>query len=148
MKKYKNWKGKKYYIESQPDENKMFNFLLGISDKTILDIGQIFSFENILPKRMLFEFIIPRIADLLNLSKESSYQDIVISLCEEIAIDIPLDKFKLYTFQDFVKAITENYSPKKGKTQNIIPSFMKQNEIISHFVRDIIFEEIASKMIK
>jgi NTE family protein len=148
MKKFKIWKGKKYYIESEPDDERMFNFLLGISDKTIQDVGKIFGYENIPPKRMLFEFILPRISDLLNLSKESSYQDIVLGLSEEIAKDIALEKFKIYTFENFIKAITKTYSPKKGKIQNLIPSFMKQNEIISHFVRDSIFEEIASKIIQ
>ena len=33
--------------------------------------------ENIPPKRMLFEFILPNISKYLNLGKEDTYQDII-----------------------------------------------------------------------
>jgi NTE family protein len=147
MRKYRAWKGKTYFIEPEANDDRMIEFLLGIPDPVIEQVGQIFGYKNIPAKRMLFEFILPRISDLLILPKESSYQDIIIGLCEEIAKKVELNRFKLFTFDQFIREVSSLYVPKKKKQSQNIPTFIKQNELLSHFVSDSIFSEIASKII-
>jgi NTE family protein len=148
MKKFRNWKGNFYYIESEPSDKQILSFLLHFSEKTIQEVGEIFGYENMPINRMLFELIIPRIADLLGLTKESSYQDIIIAICEEIAKEIDLDRFQLYTFDSFIKTITESYIPKKESPLINIPSFIKTNELLSHFIKESLLKEIASIIIQ
>lgn len=147
LKLYKKWKGKFYYIEPKADYDHILRFLLDFPEEKVLDIGLIFGFRDIQPKRMMFEYIIPRIADLLGFSKGDSYEDIIIGICEEIAKDIKVDRFRLYTFEEFIGAINKNYYPAKLKSKSKIPAFIKQNEILSRTVKDEIFREIISKII-
>jgi NTE family protein len=154
MKHFKNWKGSRFYIKPEPSDERAFSLLFNFSDEVVFDIGQIFGYNNIPAKRMLFEFIIPRIVDLLSLPKDSSYQDILIGICEEIAREINLDRFRLYSLDGFIKAITESYQPEKEKEKekaklNVhLQDFLKKNELLSKFVKDKIFREIASKIIQ
>ena len=147
MKQWKGWKGKSYYIEAELNEDRTLELLNQFSDTTIQEVGQIFGFDKIPTKRMLFEFIIPRIADLLGLTKENSYEDIVIALCEEIAKDLRLEKFKLYTMNSLIESIVNHKIKKEEETPVSFPAFLKQNEILSRFIKTSIVKEIASKMI-
>ena len=100
-------KGREYYIEPVDDEI-VFNKLLELPDEFIIDIGSSMGFENIPPKRMMFEFILPNIAKYLNLNKEDSYQDIVIALLETMARERDIEKFKIYSLGEFLNLIVDN----------------------------------------
>lgn len=147
MKQWKGWKGKSYYIEPGLGEEKTFEILLQFSNETILEVGQIFGLLQISPKRMLFEFIIPRISDLLGLTKENTYEDILIALCEEIAKEYKLERFKLYTLESLIQSFM-NQTPKKREKSSVnFPTFLKQSETFSRLIKNNILKEIASKVI-
>lgn len=103
----KKLKGKEYYIEPVEDDL-IFSRLLQLPDNLILDIGKTMGLEDIPPKRMLFEFILPNISKYLNLNKEDDYQDIIISLLENMAKERDVDKFKIYSLRDFFNIIKNN----------------------------------------
>ncbi len=58
-------------------------------------------------KRTLFEEIIPRVAELLDLGKEATYEEIVVSFLEAQAMDLGMERFKIYSFTDFFNEIIE-----------------------------------------
>lgn len=147
MKLYKKLSGKRYYITPDPNEDRIISLFLTFNDQIIKEVGSIFGFQDIPPKRMLFEYILPRLADLLCLSKENSYQDILIGICEELADDIPLERFHFYTVYEFIKTIQEKYNQRKENPLWQIPKFVRQNELLSRVVKDSLLEEIASKVI-
>ena len=64
--------------------------------------------EDIPPKRMLFEFILPNISKYLGLNKEDSYQDIIIGLFENMARERYIEKFKIYSLDEFFNLIMDN----------------------------------------
>ena len=103
----RNLKGREYYIEPI-DEKIIFNKLLELPDKFILDIGKSMGLENIVPKRMLFEFILPNISKYLNLGKEDTYQDIIIALFEAMARERNIEKFKIYSLGEFLNLVMDN----------------------------------------
>ncbi|MPN41695.1 hypothetical protein SDC9_189250 [bioreactor metagenome] len=72
--------------------------------------------EDIPPKRMLFEFILPNLSKYLNLNKEDNYQDIVIALLENMAKERQIEKFKIYSLSDFFNLIKDN--EKESNFQN------------------------------
>lgn len=107
IKAIRKLKGREYYIEPI-DDNIIFERLLEIPDEVILEVGESIGLSNIEPKRMLFEFILPNICKYLNLDKESTYQDIVITLFEDMAKERNIEKFKIYSLMDFIDKIKEN----------------------------------------
>ena len=103
----RNLKGREYYIEPV-DEKIIFNKLLELPDEFILDIGKSMGLDNIPPKRMLFEFILPNISKYLNLGKEDTYQDIIIALFETMARERNIEKFKIYSLSEFFSLVMDN----------------------------------------
>ncbi|WP_434797544.1 patatin-like phospholipase family protein [Terrisporobacter vanillatitrophus] len=115
IKAIRKLRGREYYIEPV-DDDLIFSKLLELPDELIIDIGTSMGLEDIPPKRMLFEFILPNLSKYLNLNKEDDYQDIVIALLENMAKERQIEKFKIYSLSDFFSLIKDN--EKEGNFQN------------------------------
>lgn len=107
IKAIRKLKGREYYIEPI-DDDLIFSKLLELPDELIIDIGISMGLEDIPPKRMLFEFILPNLSKYLNLKKEDNYQDIIIALLENMAKEREVEKFKIYSLSDFFNIIKDN----------------------------------------
>lgn len=107
IKAIRKLKGREYYIEPI-DDDLIFSKLLELPDELIIDIGLSMGLEDIPPKRMLFEFILPNLSKYLNLKKEDNYQDIIIALLENMAKEREVEKFKIYSLSDFFNIIKDN----------------------------------------
>jgi len=149
LKSFQGLKGKKYYIKPVNDEEIFANFLLAPGEKAILKLGETLGFKELPYRRLLFEHIIPKLAFLLDLGEESSYEDLVIGILEIIALDHNVERFKIYSLHDFFSAIritikeTDNL---KSKENLRIPAFVRQNDVLSRAVRDKIVRESAGEI--
>lgn len=103
----KNLKGKKYYIEPS-DDTIFFNIINNIPDNVILRIGETLKISPMHSKRMVFEKIIPTIADLLKLPNSATYQDIFIGLLEVLAKKENIEKYKVYDINGFIECIQKS----------------------------------------
>lgn len=144
---FKNLKGRKYYLESKDDKDFYLNFLINIGEKKILEIGKYLSLEGIPYRRMLFEYIIPRLTNLLDIEQNSTYEDIVIALMEKAAEKKEIKRFKVHSIEDFFQEITKHYQrdPQKGLTRNIpsgIPRFIRQYDLLSRAIKEEIITDI------
>ncbi|HHV64768.1 MAG TPA: patatin-like phospholipase family protein [Peptococcaceae bacterium] len=147
---YRQWqglKGRKYYLRPTGDEEFFMNFLLAPGEKAILRLGQSLGLTGIPYRRLLFEHIIPKFALLLDLSKESSYEDLVIAILELVAADNKVERFKIYSFNDFLAAIRKNC--RDGKFVNVgesprLPLFVKQSDILARAVKDKVVREMVN----
>lgn len=148
LKVFKSLKGRKYYIEPKNDEEFFLDYLLRIEEKRILRVGKILGFENIPYRRMLLEFILPRLSELLKISKSAGYEEFVIALIEEVAKKGNLKRFKIYSYDDFYSQAIENYNEYKKRPRNKIPNFIKQNEILSKAAKEPIIEEILFEIFR
>ncbi len=148
LKVFKNLKGRRYYLEPKNDEEFFLNYLLNIGEEKILKIGRILGIEDIPYRRMLLEFIIPRLIELLKLEKTISYEELVIALVEEIASKCELERFKIYNYDDFYSKAIEEYDIYKQKPKNKIPKFIKKNEILSLAAKEPIIEEIVFEIFR
>lgn len=107
IKAIRKLKGREYYIEPI-DDDLIFSKLLELPNELIIDIGISMGLEEIPPKRMLFEFILPNLSKYFNLNKEDNYQDIIIALLENMAKEREIEKFKIYSLSDFFYMIKDN----------------------------------------
>lgn len=148
IKIFKNLKGRRYYIEPKNNEEFFLNYLLNIDVKRVLKIGRILGIEPVPYKRMLLEFIIPRLIELLKLDKDTGYEELVIALVEEIAKKCKLDKFRIYEYDELYNKAIEGYEDFKGKPRYKIPRFIKQNELLSRAAKEPIIDEIVFEIFR
>lgn len=145
LKVIKKLKGREYYIEPA-DEDFIFSKLLQVPDEIILDVGESMGLRDIQPKRMLFEFIIPNIFKYLNLSLDSTYQDFVIALFEEMAKERDLEKFKIYTLSEFIYEI-RNYEKVIGFDNKINISIRGLKRLAIENLTKVNVELISDKLL-
>lgn len=99
----KGYIGDKFYVV--PTENeKVFNAILNLTAEQILKIVdgvKITGIDNMEPKKILFEKLIPLIQTRLKNMDTSTYQKAIISMIEYITED-ELKIYKLYTFEELL----------------------------------------------
>jgi NTE family protein len=124
---FKGLKGNKYYIEPLNDESFFIQYLLNISDESIAKLSKLLELENLSGKRALFENIIPRVASLLRVSEEDSYEDIFVALLESIADTYSIERFKIYNFMELVFEVSKVYKPGRFiRKDNVIENIAKE----------------------
>lgn len=143
-----NLKGKRYYLDFNKKEDYYIKYLMDLTEETLIDICNILGIKEKPSKRLLFEVIIPRLVELLDLDKDSNYEDIIISLFETLANTYKIKKFKIYNFDDFNKEIINMKKNNKIKDNKNIPKFIRNNEILSIAIKENIVREVAYKIIK
>ncbi|MDD4504063.1 MAG: patatin-like phospholipase family protein [Clostridiaceae bacterium] len=155
MRSLKGLKGRKYYIIPE-NEDKVFDIFCKLSDTFLKELGILFKIKEMPVKRMLFESIIPELANLLDLKVASEYQDILIGLLEVLAEDSGVNKYKIYSMEEFIGEI-KAYSEGKNKA-NIKRSRLKRERSLNKKLIDAlkkkhklrkaakkIFDEVCSR---
>ena len=144
LKVFRKRKGKKYYIEPMNDDSFFISYLAGLSDEKLEKLCRLFGIESCSGKRLLFEYVVPKVADLLGLPPEASYEDVALGLLEKIAGDCGMERFKLYDVKGFYAEITGNYSYREDEFVKEIPGFLRGTDLIARFIRERIIGVIAN----
>jgi len=141
-------KGKRYYIKpSKKNEDFFVDYFVNLDDANIKSVCELFGIENANSRRALFEHIIPKIGNILNIPPSASYGDIVISLIENAAQVLEVEQFSVYTVKELLTNIMKKY---KGTSEDIIkqiPAFIRNMNVISKIVRDKIIVKIAVELL-
>lgn len=103
-------KGESYYLKDV-DISEVTAKLFAISEDDLANISD-FDLEIFERKRVLFERLIPEIAEYLRLSKDFTYDQLVISMFEFVALRKEIDRFEVYNFAEFRKLIKDTPTPK------------------------------------
>lgn len=143
LKALKGLKGYKYYIESKKDEDYFIDIFLNIEENKIIEIGEILGIEDIPYRRALFEYIIPRISDVLGLKKENTYEEIVISFLEELAIIYNIERFKVYDYDYFLNIVKKEHRNIELEEKNIFHKIVNKVDFLSVFNREDIIKKVA-----
>ena len=75
------------------------------------DSNQILKIKREPSLRVLLEYIIPRIGDILHLEKEFTYKDIFYSIYERILEENNIDVLKLYDFSKVIDLVNSQIEP-------------------------------------
>lgn len=143
LKALKGLKGYKYYIESKKDEDYFIDIFLNTEENKIIEIGEILGIGDIPYRRALFEHIIPRISDVLGLKKENTYEEIVISFLEELAIIYNIERFKVYHYDDFLNIVKKEHRNIELEEKNIFHKIVNKVDFLSVFNREDIIKKVA-----
>lgn len=102
----KGYIGSEYYV-IPIDDNEVFSRLTNISDENILKLMEYMKLskevKEMEPKKVLLEKILPYLQNKYGINNTQSYQKMIVSLLEEIAIEGSLAMYKFYTFEEFLQ---------------------------------------------
>jgi NTE family protein len=146
MKVFAGLKGKRYYVKPLDDEAFFINYLVNMADEKIEKIGKLFGLEGYSGKRALFENIVPRLADLLGVPPDASYEDISISLLENVAETAGVERFEIYSFLELLSETSKKHEPVRDDLLKEIPGFLKGIDIVAKIVKDRIISIIAGEI--
>lgn len=140
----KKYIGREFCIIPLTEDFSYLNTLLNTADERIIRTADIMGFRKVNPKRFLFEKLLPQIADYLGLGLDTSYEVVVLSFFEEIAITLNIDRSKIYSADEFIKTVQEKFFS-EHKTFNKykkLPRIVQNNSFLSSFVKSDFFHFI------
>lgn len=148
LKAIKGLKGFRYYIDSDKDEDYFLGRLFSISNEQIKNMRSLVKTPGIPDRRVFFEFIIPKLASAMGLSKDFSYEDFMISLMEKRAEACHLERFKIYKYDELLDLIrcTPVIRVKEDE-RTILENIMEKVDISSIFNKRELILEIAGIII-
>ena len=144
MKAYKRYDGVNYFfnLDCKYNEDYCFNKICNLSNNTINDLCYLLNIKKDINRRTLMENIIPKVIEILDIDKSSTYKDIFYSIYEKKLEENNINRIELYDFNKVVqicnrqmndnKLFINHSNNKLAKiiTNLIIYDFNKQNKLI------------------
>ncbi len=142
LKTFRNLMGEKYYIEPKNEDDYFIHFFMNLDEEKVLKIGEIIGVKDMPYRRMLFEYIIPKLGDFLDIGRDCSYEEIVIALFERVADRIQMERFKVYNYDDFMDETLSKFKPSRKRISERIPGIFKHSDLILRSLKNNILDEI------
>lgn len=143
LKVFQGLRGKRYYLEPQIDEEFFLQMLINLPEKKVLYIGKLLGLSGLPYRRMLFEQIIPQFTELLKVDRKTNYAELFILLLEKVAARYQVDRFKIYTLDEFLAEIKVHYTPHRGRVRLELPALLKRGRLSPLLAREEIFNEVV-----
>lgn len=138
--------GREFCIIPLTEDFSYINHILDTGDDRIIRAAKIMGYNNVNPKRFLFEKLLPQVADYLDLGLETSYEVVILSFFEEIAITLNIDRDTIYGAEEFIKLVRDSFF-KEHKSYNRykkLPKIIQNNFFLSSFVKSDFFHFIMA----
>ena len=105
MKAYKRYNGVNYFfnLDCKYNEDYCFTKISNLSMDTINDLCYLLNIRKDVNRRTLMEHIIPKIIEILDIDKNSSYKDIFYSIYERKLEENNINRLELYDFNKVVQ---------------------------------------------
>ncbi|MFN2340614.1 MAG: patatin-like phospholipase family protein [Halanaerobium sp.] len=146
MRYFKNLKGSKYYLKVEKDESYFINYLLNLDQDIIKRLLKQLSLTEEPCLRSFFENLIPKLVNLLEIDYKADYKLIVILLLEELASFLKIDRYKIYSFEELLKVVRENYQKKDKSLARKLPAFIKTSTLLPEQLKKDLLLDIAEKL--
>jgi len=96
--------------------------------------------------RSFFENLIPKLVNLLEIDYQSTYTKIVVGLLEKLAAYLKIDRYKIYSFEELLKIVRENYRKKDKSLARKLPAFIKTSSLLPKQLKEDLLLDIAEKL--
>lgn len=108
MRVMKQLHGFKYYLSDMENEAYFLKRLVDIKVDTLEEIGKFLNI-NKPGHRMMFEEMIPLLAEILKADKTDSYGKLVLRYYEFLAEQAGINRFEIMSYQDLVRRVNTHY---------------------------------------
>lgn len=144
LKIFRGLKGELFYIIPR-DEKYYIDYLLSLDEKKIKDILDELNISVPATKRVLFEYIIPKLGSFMGLKEDFSYEEIMVALLEKKAISLQIEEFNIYKFSELLKIVRNKKPSQKQRTEesNSIEKLLTKVDLVKYFNKEKIILEIA-----
>ena len=132
---YCGLRGRRYYIEPHSDREWAFLTLGRLDETRVRDVGNLLGIEAVPPKRMLFEHILPKLAEVFRLGDALDYEDLWAALLESAAERVGLDPLRIYPIADLAEQIAAAYERPAPALQKPILSLAKVTPRLGRLVQ-------------
>lgn len=137
IKELRGLRGFKYYLNPK-EEDFYFKQLASLSSEQLMEIRELIKAPDGEDRRLLFEYIIPKLGTMLGLDKNFTYEEILISLLERRAERVEVDRFKIYDYDELKDAVKcKPYNKNEVDSRPLISIFNRDKTILK--LADIIF---------
>lgn len=144
LKAIRELKGFRYYIESNKDEDYFVSKLFDISNDQIKRMKQHIKTPKLPDRRLLFEFIIPKLASVMGLYREFTYEDFIIGLLEKRAEAAYIERFKIYKFEELLDLVKCNPIIKEDEVETTkLEKIIEKVDISNMFNKNEVILKIA-----
>ena len=115
MKAYKRYDGVNYFfnLDCKYNEDYCFNKICNLSKDTINDLCYLLNIKKDINRRTLMENIIPKIIEVLDIDKSSTYKDIFYSIYERKLEENNINRIELYDFNKVVQVCNKQMNDDK-----------------------------------
>ncbi len=154
---YGDFSGMKFYIgsksgaehdleEIKPGVELALQMFIRIPDEDIERAAELLGIYDGPARRILFEKLLPRLVELLDLDEGAGYDEILMGCLELIALELEIERFTFYTFSEFWQKISEKFSPDSSIKESRLPKFLRRSEILSKNLRENLSFQLSARL--
>ncbi len=138
MKAFGAYQGINYYFTELPSEAYFFSSMLQISAEYIMSMAKDLGYSEGEPRRILFEKLIPELADMFDLSLNDGYREITLTLLEYLAKVLDMDRLKVYDYEAFEQEVLEKAKSHQASSHfyKELPAFIRKVSLVKHTLKD------------
>ena len=104
---------KKLHLDCKYNEDYCFNKISNLNLDTINDLCYLLNIKKDINRRTLMENIIPKIVEILDIDKNSSYKDIFYSVYERKLEENNINRIELYDFNKVIQICNKQMTDDK-----------------------------------
>lgn len=140
----KGYIGREFCIKPLAEDFTYLKDMLNTADERIILAAEVMGYKNVNPKRFMFERLFPQVAEYLDLGLNTSYEVLILTFFEEIAITLSMDRNKIYKADKFISEVKENFflEHKDYSKYKSLPKIVQSNSFLSSFVKNDFFHFI------
>lgn len=120
LKKFRNYSGKRYYIDIDVDQNRLVNEFMAISDDSVIRASHMLGVSVESPVRGLFEKVLPRLGELIKSHSSSNYQELLIDILEYVAMEEKIERFRIYKLSEFMNLVLDKLKEQEKKYDEML----------------------------
>lgn len=141
---FRNLIGDRYYIKPKDNKDYYFDMLLSLDKDQVSRISNLLKAPDLADTRVLFEYIVPKLGSILGLSKDFTYEDLIVSLLGKKSEQADIDRFQIYTFEELLdKVLCTPVSKEEIESLSTFDKFIEKVDIAILFNKDETLLEIA-----
>ncbi len=118
---YGNW----YYLKDIWSPEEAFEFFDALTKDEVFGLAEILNIKRIPHKRCLFERIIPKLMELIDIPEVADYNMVLLYILEYVAKLLSINRYQLITMEELITLITNHLLHFKNEHQDWNDSIIK-----------------------
>ncbi|WP_089759079.1 patatin-like phospholipase family protein [Halarsenatibacter silvermanii] len=142
LREFNDLEGRKYYLEAESNnageeltDDSFLELFMKIPEEDVREAAEFAGCEEKHWRRTLFEELIPLLTDELEIEEKADYRRIAILSLEELARELKIERFEVYSIFEFWELIAENYEPGLAGSRRKLPEIIRKSDFLASRLR-------------